>query len=140
MSNMRQKLSERLVTSGLKVTPQRIAVLEAICSLDNHPTAEQITHFVREHYPHIAAATIYKTLDAFLERNLVRKVETGRDVMRYDATMESHHHLYAQATDQIENYFDSDLDELLNEYFRNKKIPGFSLQEIRVQVFGNFNQ
>ena len=50
----------------LKVTPQRIGVLEAIYTLRNHPTAEQIIDFIHDKYPSIAIGTVYKTLDTFV--------------------------------------------------------------------------
>ena len=44
LNDIRNKLSEK----GLKVTPQRIAILEAIYTLDNHPTADNIIESVRK--------------------------------------------------------------------------------------------
>ena len=36
------ELRNKLVAKGLKVTPQRLVILEAIIQLHNHPTAEHI--------------------------------------------------------------------------------------------------
>ena len=41
-------LRDLLVARGMKVTPQRLAVLDAVYRLDNHPTAEQILEFIRQ--------------------------------------------------------------------------------------------
>ena len=97
---MKAEIRNKLIEKGLKVTPQRIAILEAIIKLNNHPTAENIIDYIRNNHPNIATATVYKVLDALVSNKLIRKVKTERDVMRYDAVMESHHHLYCSESDQ----------------------------------------
>ena len=80
-----------LKNSNLKVTPQRTAVLEALNNLNNHPTADNIKEYVVRNHPNIAVGTIYKTLDTFVEKGLVKRVKTEEDVMRYDAILDKHH-------------------------------------------------
>jgi Fur family transcriptional regulator, peroxide stress response regulator len=132
VTDIRNKLTEK----GLKVTPQRIAILEAIVSLNNHPTAENIIDYIRKNHPNIATATVYKVLEALVSHELIRKVKTERDVMRYDAIMESHHHLYYSDSDRIEDFVDTELNELLEKYFEKKKIPGFRIEDIKLQIIG----
>ena len=42
------EIRNKLIEKGLKVTPQRIAILEAIIKLNNHPTAENIIDYIRK--------------------------------------------------------------------------------------------
>jgi Fur family transcriptional regulator, peroxide stress response regulator len=132
------KIRNKLVEKELKVTPQRMAILEAITKLNNHPTAEYIIDYIRKNYPNIATATVYKVLDTLVANELIEKVKTERDVMRYDAIMESHHHIYYSDSDRIEDYRDSDLDELLEKYFEKKKIPDFKIEDIKLQIIGKY--
>jgi len=132
------EIRDKLVEKGLKVTPQRIAILEAIIRLDNHPTVENIVDFIRRNNPNIATATVYKVLDALVENDLVRKVKTEKDIMRYDANLEKHHHLYCSDSDRIEDYSDNELNNLLEKYFEKKKIPGFKIEDIKLQIIGKF--
>jgi Fur family peroxide stress response transcriptional regulator len=125
--------------SNLKVTPQRIAVLEALNTLKEHPTADKIKEYVVKNHPNIAVGTIYKTLETFLEKGLVKKVKTEQDVMRYDAILDKHHHLYCEDTDRIEDLFDDQLNDMLEEYFKKKKIPNFKIKDIKLQIIGTFN-
>jgi Fur family peroxide stress response transcriptional regulator len=125
--------------SNLKVTPQRVAVLEALNNLKNHPTADKIKEYVVKNHPNIAVGTIYKTLDTFVEKGLVKKVKTEKDVMRYDAILENHHHLYCKDTERIEDFFDDELDNLIDKYFQRKKIPNFNVKDIKLQIIGTFN-
>lgn len=135
------KISEirnKLIEKGLKVTPQRIAILEAIIKLNNHPTAENIIDYIRNNHPNIATATVYKVLDALAANELINKVKTEKDIMRYDAIMESHHHIYCSDSDRIEDYNDNELNELLEKYFEKKKIPDFKIEDIRLQIIGKY--
>lgn len=131
---IRKKLSEK----GLKVTPQRIGVLEAVYKLKNHPTAEQIIGYIHRSNPNIASGTVYKVLDTLVENHLVKKVKTDEDAMRYDGIMDPHHHLYCSGNHMIEDYADQELDKLLKDYFQSKKISGFEIEEIVLQLRGTF--
>ena len=76
-----EEFSNKLIEKGLKVTPQRIAILEAIVKLNNHPTAENIIEYIRKKHPNIATATVYKVLDALVSSKLIKKVKTEKDIM-----------------------------------------------------------
>jgi len=132
------EIRNKLIEKGLKVTPQRIAILEAIIKLNNHPTAENIIDYIRNNHPNIATATVYKVLDALVANELIRKVKTARDVMRYDAIMESHHHLYYSESDRIEDFVDTELNEMIEKYLENKKIPDFKIEDVKLQIIGKF--
>jgi Fur family peroxide stress response transcriptional regulator len=132
------QIRNKLIEKGLKVTPQRIAILEAIIKLNNHPTAENIIDYIRNNYPNIATATVYKVLDALVANELIKKVKTERDVMRYDAVMESHHHLYCSESDRIEDFVDTELNEIIEKYFEKKKIPDFKIEDVKLQIIGKF--
>lgn len=137
VDHIRNKLAEK----GLKVTPQRISILEAIYVLNNHPTADNIVEYIRVSHPNIAIGTVYKVLETLVENKLIRKVKTDRDIMRYDGIMERHHHLYCSECDLIEDYVDPELDLLLSEYFKKKKISsGFKLEDIILQIRGTFEK
>lgn len=134
IKDIRNILSEK----NLKVTPQRLAVLEAVIKIKNHPTTENIIDYIRRKHPNVAAGTVYKVLDVLVENGLLDKVKTDRDVMRYDAILENHHHLYCIESDKIENYFDNELNKLLSDYFKKHKIPEFEINDIKLQIIGKF--
>ena len=133
-------LKQKLAEKGMKITPQRMAILEAIYELSNHPTADNIIEFIRQTHPNIAIGTVYKVLETLVENGLIKKVTTDRDYMRYDGILESHHHLYCSTCDLIEDYHDKELDDLLRKYFENKHLPGFKPEEFVLQIKGTFNK
>lgn len=128
------KLKER----GLKVTPQRLAILEAVDVLHDHPTAEEVAGFIRKMYPNIATGTVYKTLETLVDKDIINRVKTDRGILRYDAVWEVHHHLYSVQSDRIEDYYDADLTRIINRYFKKKDIPNFRIEDIKLQIVGRF--
>jgi Fur family peroxide stress response transcriptional regulator len=128
----------RLAGSGLKITPQRIAVLEAVIELGNHPTAENVIEFIKTNHPNIATGTVYKTLETFVVKGLIKKVKTDRDIMRYDGMTDPHHHLYCSTSDRIEDFMDPELHKIIGQYFETHKIPNFKIEDIKLQIIGEF--
>jgi len=133
---LRKVISEK----GLKVTPQRMAVLRAVLESGTHPTAEQIEDALKASFMVMSKGTLYKVLDALVANGLIKRVKTDRDILRYDGNLKSHHHLYCSECDLIEDYEDEELDELLKAHFAKKKLEGFELEEIVVQVRGAFKK
>ena len=127
-----------LKDAGLKVTPQRIAVLEAIYRLEKHPTSEDISNYVRNNNPNIALGTVYNIRDFYVKKGIVTRVKTDKGAMLYDAVSEKHHHLYCAESDRIEDYYDKELDNLLENFFREKRIRDFEIDDIKLQLVGRF--
>lgn len=127
-----------LAENGLKVTPQRTAVLEVVLNLKTHPTAEDIVNYLRISYPHVPIGTVYNILDIFLKKGIVEKVKTDSDVMRFDAVKDKHHHLYCAGSMRIEDFYDAELNKILTEYFRKKRIPDFTVEDFKLQIVGKF--
>lgn len=129
---------DRIAEKGLKVTPQRLAVLDALIELNNHPTADMVIQFVQKKYSNIAIGTVYKILETFVETSLVKKINTEKDIMQYDATLEPHFHIHISGTNTIEDYCDKKLNNLIVEYLRKNMIPGLDIEEIKLQIIGKY--
>ncbi|MBW8324401.1 MAG: transcriptional repressor [Prolixibacteraceae bacterium] len=134
LSEARNKLIEK----GLRITPQRLAIFEAILKLNNHPTADDIAASIKQDNPNIATGTVYKVLESLVENGLIKKVKTEKDVMRYDAILENHHHLYCAESDRIADYYNEEINNLLTDYFRQHAIPDFKIGDIKLQIIGQF--
>ncbi len=135
----KERIISALKDCGLKITPQRIAVYEAVISLNNHPTAENVIDYIKINQPNIATGTVYKTLDTLVNCGIINKVKTDIDIMRYDAIIERHHHLFCAESDRIEDLFDEDLDKMLDNYLKSKNIPDFKVKDVKLQIIGQFN-
>lgn len=131
---------QTLINNKLRVTPQRMAVLESVSELKDHPTAERIIDFIKINHPNIAIGTVYKILETFVNLGIINKVKTDSDYMRYDFVTDKHHHLYCAESDRIEDYFDNELNQVLENYFSDKDIPGFNIKDVKLQIIGNFSK
>jgi Fur family peroxide stress response transcriptional regulator len=127
-----------LSDNNLKVTPQRTAVLEVIMNLKNHPSAETIAEYLKINFPHMPLGTVYKILDKFVQLGIIEKINTNADVARFDAVKEKHHHIYCPEEERIEDYYDDELYNLLDNYLKKKKIPGFVIEDFKLQITGKF--
>lgn len=132
------QIRDLISSKGIKVTPQRMRVLEAVYSLNNHPTAENILDYIRKNDPNIGSGTVYKVLETLVVNGLIKMVKTDKDVMRYDGILKNHHHLYCISCDYIEDYNNGKLDKLLADFFEENKIDNFIIEDIKVSVTGNF--
>ncbi len=132
------EIRDLIASKGLKVTPQRMRVLEAVYTLNNHPTAEGIIKQIRKNDPNIGSGTVYKVLETLVENNLIKKVKTEKDIMRYDGVLDNHHHLYCKKCDYIEDYKNEKLDQLLEIFFKENQIDNFIIDEIKLSINGNF--
>jgi len=134
----REELRKTLMKNELKVTPQRIAVLEAVTELNNHPTADNIIKFIKKKHPNVAIGTVYNNLEVLIEKGIIKKVNTDKDITRYDAITANHHHLYCMESERMEDYFDDKLNQMIRDYFNQKKIPNFEIRDIKLQIIGKF--
>lgn len=132
------EISAKLSEKGLRVTPQRIAILEAVSHLNNHPSADQIIDYIKQNHPNIAVGTVYKVLDSCVENELLKRVRTENGVMRFDHMLNRHHHLFCSETDRIADYEDDTLDQLISDYFEQKGMKDFQIKDFKLQITGTF--
>ncbi len=132
-SDYKKKIKE----AGLRITPQRIAVMEALLR-NSHPTAEKIIENVQKEHPNIAIGTIYNILDTFVRLNIITRVNTENSVTRFDPVTERHHHLYAVDIKEIEDYYDDKLTKLILDHLKKCNIPDFKVKDFKLQLIGEF--
>ncbi len=90
-----ETLLELLRQNGLKVTPQRRAILELIIERDGHPTAEMLYRHIQAVMPDVSRATIYNTLRELVALGVLTEVQgLSDDGLRYDTRPGVHHHLF----------------------------------------------
>jgi len=130
------EITKILLDHNLKVTPQRMTILEIILDMDSHPSADQILELMRFYHPNISLATVYNSLKTFSDKGIIKKILTSDDKTRFDPVHKKHHHIYYLDSDKIEDFEDKELDKILKEYFRKKKIAGFKIDDITLQLTG----
>jgi Fe2+ or Zn2+ uptake regulation protein len=78
----------------LSITPQRLAIIQALVAAENHPSAEEICAMVRRKHPHVSLATVHRTLEQFCQVGEARKLTALHGSARYDGHVEQHHHVF----------------------------------------------
>lgn len=134
---MQTKLKEALHQKGFRVTPQRQIILELMMNLNGrHLTADEVYSLARERTDDISLATIYRTLELFVEMNLLRRFDSGDGVFRYEIdTSQSehyHHHLICLECGKIIEFNDDLLDELESRIAEK----GFEIADHCLRFFG----
>lgn len=104
-------LIKSLKTKNCKITPQRIAIYDAVRNCTGHPNAEAIYKKLSPAYPTISLATVYKSLELFVELGLIQVVNIGENSFRYDSNINNHSHVVCTLCQKVE-----DID---NEHFEN---------------------
>ena len=120
MAVERERFIQLLREKGLKVTNQRLLVLEAIASCpDKHLAAEEIFELVKNSYPEIGLATVYRTIQLLNELHLIDRINFDDGFVRYemgrDYTCEQkhhHHHLICRKCRKVISFQDDLLEEL----------------------------
>ncbi|MBX3227203.1 MAG: transcriptional repressor [Labilithrix sp.] len=82
---------DELKRAGLKLTPQRMAIVRALATDTSHPTAQELYERLVPSFPTMSFATVYNTLDALEKLGLVGMLRLGTAV-RFDPNTSSHHH------------------------------------------------
>ena len=82
----------RIRAAGLRLTPQRRAVIDALCGDTTHPAAEDVASRVESTMPGVSLSTVYNTLHELAGIGLVREVD-ARGAMRFDPDTSPHAHL-----------------------------------------------
>lgn len=98
---------------GIAVTPQRLAVIEALLASENHPSSDEICAAVRRKHPHVSLATVHRILNEFCEVGEARKVTLLHDVARYDGNVEPHHHVVCVRCKRVHDVEMPDVEKLL---------------------------
>lgn len=127
-----EEFATRSRKARMNVTPQRLAIYEALVRSEEHPTPEELFRVVHKKMPSTSLATIYKTLEALVKLGLVREVAQTGASKRFDGNVESHHHYVCTRCKRIVDFEDPRFDALAP----SKKPRGFKSRSVSVQVLG----
>ena len=128
---------EQLLSVKLKATHQRIVILDAVNDCMTHPTVDSIYEKLKPENPSISLATVYKTLETFVHAGLISKVSTTEGMMRYDANLSNHGHIYCHNTDEIIDYYDEDLNKVIVDFFKKKRFSNLRIKNITLNINGD---
>src|SRR5690625_2531683 len=103
---------DTLKKSGVRITPQRHAVLEYLMSTMKHPTADEIYKALEDKFPNMSVATVYNNLRVFLDIGLVRELTYGDSSSRFDCNTTEHYHIICDECGKIVDFHYPSLNEV----------------------------
>jgi Fur family peroxide stress response transcriptional regulator len=123
----------KLKTTGVRMTPQRHAILSYLLNSMTHPTADEIYKALEPRFPSMSVATVYNNLKVFIEAGLVRELTYGDNSSRFDADMTDHYHALCEVCGKITDFDYSPLKEV--EHAAREQ-TGFQVKGHRLEVYG----
>ncbi|MHB8927594.1 MAG: Fur family transcriptional regulator [Bacillota bacterium] len=129
---------ERMKKRSLRLTPQRVAVLEVLLQdSPGHLGADEIHARLRDTHPEVGLATVYRTLDMLESIRVVHKTDFGEGRSQFELNPRDeghyHHHLICLDCGRIIEFQDDLLNQLEEEIARK---AGFQVVDHTLRVYG----
>jgi Fe2+ or Zn2+ uptake regulation protein len=102
---MKESIIKKMREEGLKLTPQRLAVIEVLIQKNLfHPSADLIYHEARKKVKSLSLSTVYSILNEFSKHGIIKMLEFDRMENRYEANMTEHINLICKGCKKIMDY------------------------------------
>ncbi len=129
------QLQEEIAKMGLKVTPQRVAVLEMLNGNKNHPTAESIHNTLLDKYPGLSLTTVYNILAKLVEKKKIQLLNIDPHKKRFDPCMEMHDHFYCRTCGNVYDLAKEDSEKTAGMEQR-EKFDGHCVETVNLNLQG----
>ena len=133
MSRNSERAEKILRDQGTRVTPQRVAILQAVEKTGSHPDADAVYRSVSRKYPHVSRDTVYRTLAMMEEKKIIGSVLFVGNAKRYDPKTARHHHLVCVQCRRIFDFEEKRFDRLVPP---PSAVERFKVVRITVHVEG----
>ncbi|MBP1906366.1 Fur family peroxide stress response transcriptional regulator [Paenibacillus turicensis] len=133
MSTRVQHALEQLKNNGVRITPQRHAILCYLLESMGHPTADEIYRSLEPRFPNMSVATVYNNLKMFIEAGLVRELTYGDNSSRFDADVSNHYHIVCEKCGKIKDFHYPSLEEVEK---KAAEATGFTVHGHRLELHG----
>ncbi|MFA9470678.1 MAG: Fur family transcriptional regulator [Deltaproteobacteria bacterium] len=117
---------------GIKPSAQRVAIARYVLHTDEHPSADEVWARVKQAFPMVSRATIYNTLNLFVEKGLLGHLVLTEGRLVFDSNVDKHHHFIDEDTGKI---YDLPWDTL--KVSRVEQIKDFDVRSYQVLLRGS---
>jgi len=126
-----QTAIDALKSAGIQPSAQRLAVANYVLFTDEHPSADRVFARAKKSLPMLSRATVYNTLNLFVERGLLRELMIAQGNVVFDPNVGPHHHLVDASTGRIH-----DIPWEALEVKRVERLKGFDVHDYQVLLTG----
>ena len=128
------KIEEKCISKGVRLTDQRKVIAEAMSASTDHPDVDELHKRVNKVDKKISIATVYRTVKLFEESGIVEKHDFKGGKARYEESPEEHHdHLIDINSGEIIEFVDTEIEILQNKVA--KKL-GYKLVDHKLELYG----
>ena len=110
--------SKTLRARGYRITPQRLAVLQALHD-GGHMSPSQIFERTHPSMPGMTEATVYRTLEFLAENNVVLSAKGETSHLAYELAQADHHHMVCRVCGHTDVLEHSQVQEFYNQVEAN---------------------
>jgi Fur family iron response transcriptional regulator len=121
----------QLRAHGIQPSAQRLAVASVVLGTDRHPSADEVHAAALAVLPSLSRATVYNTLNLFVEKGLLRALALAEGRVVFDPHTAPHHHFIDEDSGRI---YDLPWEAL--EVRHIDELEGFSIRDYQVVVRG----
>jgi Fur family peroxide stress response transcriptional regulator len=104
MKEDKDNFSDILMQNDMRVSHQRIKILQYLASNFCHPTADKILLEMKKEMPTLSKSTVYKTLNAFVEAKILREITIEDNQIRYEYNIKDHGHFKCEKCGSIYDF------------------------------------
>ena len=95
------EILETLREHRVRLTPQRIAIVEVIADKQGHVTADEVYASIHARFPYVDISTVYRTLEFLTDLGVLNVIDMGGGRAEYELVgREAHHHLVCRVCKQ----------------------------------------
>lgn len=116
---------------GINPSAQRVAVAQYILHTDEHPSADEVWTRVKKRFPHVSRATVYNTVNLFVEKGLLRQLNLTEGRVVFDPKTDQHHHFIDEESGRIH-----DVPWGAVKVSNVPKLVGYEVREFQVVMRG----
>lgn len=109
-----ERFISKLKKHNIRMTSQRLAILDYLAIDGNHPTANEIYEALAFETPNLSIATIYNNLNFFKKAGIVKELPFGDGSNRYDLTENRHYHAVCTNCGKVVDFDYPDLENVEN--------------------------
>ena len=127
-------LMDALKATGLRLTPQRVAICRLLEQVNGHPSAQEIYEILRPEYPSLSLATVYNTLESLVKAGAINNLGTvSGGPERFDALTGPHVNLACLRCQKVLDFPSPHVEDLQKEV---QETSGYRLLGARVVYYG----
>ena len=135
---MSNKIVERCLKAGVRLTDQRKLIAKVMSESEDHPDVDELHKRVIKFDSKVSIATVYRTVKLFEESGILTKHEFKGGKARYEELNEGHHdHLIDVKTGEIIEFVNNDIEKLQKKVAENL---GYKLVDHRLELYGTKNK